>query len=228
MHLFFSGFLLSLSLCLDLGLVNVSMIKVGLERGFLPSFLLGVGSTFGDLIYAILSMIGISLLLQNIYVQWVLWLGGTAVLGYLTVHMVRETLHPKPIDVSARDASMGAMGTRSKIKFFLSGAGLALSSPTAILWFAAVGGSILATMDPHHSVTSIRHSGLPGVPPSLLLFFGGFFSAGITWSFGLAYVSGLAHRALGPQFLRYLSMTSAGLFLYFAYRVFSHGLTTLL
>ncbi|OFW81922.1 MAG: hypothetical protein A2201_04265, partial [Alicyclobacillus sp. RIFOXYA1_FULL_53_8] len=144
MHLYFSGFLLSLSLCLDLGLVNVSMLKVGLERGFLPSFLLGVGSTFGDLIYAILSMIGISLLLQNTYVQWILWIGGTAVLGYLTVHMVRETLHPKSIDVSSRDESVGALGTRSKIKFFLSGAGLALSSPTAILWFAAVGGSILA------------------------------------------------------------------------------------
>jgi L-lysine exporter family protein LysE/ArgO len=70
MERFVSGFLLSLSLCLDLGIVNVAVVKTGLERGVLPSFLVGLGSSFGDLIYALLSMVGMSLLMQFTVVRW--------------------------------------------------------------------------------------------------------------------------------------------------------------
>jgi L-lysine exporter family protein LysE/ArgO len=42
MELFISGFLLSLSLCLDLGIVNVAIIKTGIEKGFLPSLHIGL------------------------------------------------------------------------------------------------------------------------------------------------------------------------------------------
>ena len=46
------GFFLSLSLCLDIGLVNVAMISLTLSHGFKPGFWLGLGSCVGDLIYA--------------------------------------------------------------------------------------------------------------------------------------------------------------------------------
>jgi len=58
MELFISGFLLSLSLCLDLGIVNVAIIKTGVEKGFLPSLNIGLGSTVGDIVYATLSTLG--------------------------------------------------------------------------------------------------------------------------------------------------------------------------
>ncbi len=44
------GFFLSLSLCLDIGLVNVAILSLTLSHGFKPGFWLGLGSCFGDLV----------------------------------------------------------------------------------------------------------------------------------------------------------------------------------
>ena len=56
------GFFLSLSLCLDIGLVNVAMISLTLSHGFKPGFWLGLGSCIGDLIYAALALAGMAAL----------------------------------------------------------------------------------------------------------------------------------------------------------------------
>src|SRR5580692_4354469 len=90
LELFVSGFALSLSLCLDLGIVNVAAFSTAATRGARPAFVLGVGSCFGDLVYAGIAMLGVtSLLLHFESVRWVLWLGGSAVLVYLMAKMLR-------------------------------------------------------------------------------------------------------------------------------------------
>ncbi|WP_245575636.1 LysE family transporter [Alicyclobacillus contaminans] len=212
MELFGSGFLLSLSLCLDLGIVNVAVLKTGIERGVVPSFLLGLGSSFGDLVYAGLSMVGMSLLLRFAVVRWLLWIGGTLALGYLSVHMIRESLRPKALVLNEAGTAIES----SWIRPLLTGVGLALSSPSAILWFAAVGGSVIAA--------TTRTGALGG---SSLVFFLGFFTAGVLWSAVVAFVSGQARRWLGTSLLRGVSLLSAALFVYFACRVFLNGLHTL-
>lgn len=212
MEFFFSGFFLSISLCLDLGMVNVAMIRTGVERGFLPALFLGVGSGIGDLIYAVLSMAGISLLLSLVAVRWVLWIGGTLVLLYLTYNMFREVLRPKQLDLAHGDE--GKSG-HSPLKNLAYGIGLALASPSAILWFATVGGSIIAA---NHAVDDT----------SLPLFFLGFFVAGLVWSFAVAIVSSQGGKLLGPRLIRGFSLISALLFLYFAAKVFWNGYQTLI
>jgi threonine/homoserine/homoserine lactone efflux protein len=84
------GFFLSLSLCLDIGLVNVAMISLTLSHGFKPGFWLGLGSCIGDLIYAALALAGMAALLQFESVRWVVWIGGAAILLFLTWKMARE------------------------------------------------------------------------------------------------------------------------------------------
>lgn len=49
---FSTGFLLSLSLCLDIGIANIAMITLAMQRGYFQGFWLGVGTCVGDLIYA--------------------------------------------------------------------------------------------------------------------------------------------------------------------------------
>ncbi|WP_245632923.1 LysE family translocator [Alicyclobacillus kakegawensis] len=208
-----SGFLLSLSLCLDLGIVNVALIKTGLERGLVPSFLVGLGSSFGDLIYAGLSMVGMSLLMQLSVVRWILWIGGTLVLLYLSLNMVQETVRPRNLHVTPDGL---ARSDNSRIKLFLTGVGLALSSPSSILWFAAVGGSVIAATAHHYQIDT------------LVAFFIAFFCAGVLWSFVVAYISGQVRKIMGTQVIRLLSLVSAVLFIYFACRVFLNGLHTLL
>lgn len=61
------GFALSASLCFDIGVANVTVIQTSLTRGTAPGIYMGLGATTSDLLYAILSLVGLSLLLNNIY-----------------------------------------------------------------------------------------------------------------------------------------------------------------
>ena len=85
-----------------------------------------------------------------------------------------------------------------------------MSSPSAILWFAAVGGTLIA-----------RSGG--GGPVSSALFLGGFLCAGLLWSAGLCFAASHGGKLLGDKLLRYSYMASAAIFCYFAVYVIVSG-----
>jgi len=199
-----SGFLLSLSLCLDLGLVNVAIVRTALNRGAKAGFLVGAGSCLGDLVYFVAALLGVGALLRWTPCRWAIWIGGTAVLLFLAVKMAAEVLRPRTIDLE----QAGEPGRRG-IRLLGYGMALALASPTAILWFAAVGGGVIAA------------SG--GVRSQLVPFAGGFFVAGVAWSAGLAGAASMLERVGGRRVARVLAFVSTLLFLYFAVVVFRRG-----
>lgn len=207
--LFFTGFALSISLCLDIGIANMTIIQTGLFSGFWRSLMVGIGSAFGDLIYAILSFTVLSWFLNHLIIQYVLWALGTILLTYLTVHMAKSAFHPKPLHAMS-------MNLRPNHAHALAlGLTLALSSPSAVLWFASVGGSVIAADANHQSFNRI------------LIFCSGFFVAGCLWSFAVAYVSSRVRRFVNDTSLRVVSLCSSGLMLYFACHVFFSGLSRL-
>lgn len=195
---FSNGFLLSLSLCLEIGLANMAMITLAMQRGFAQGVWLGVGTCVGDLIYAILAMAGMSVLLQIEWVRWVLWVGGSAVLCYLCVKMVMSALKVKSGDAGGTANQWGD----SNRALFTRGVMLAMSSPSAILWFAAVGGAIIAR----------QGSDMAGAG----LFLSGFFAAGIFWALVLCTLAAQGGRLMGQQLVRYTYIASALIFAYFA------------
>jgi L-lysine exporter family protein LysE/ArgO len=216
LHAFASGFLLSLSVCLDLGLVNLAILRTALRDGARRALLIGLGSCFGDLTYFTLSALGVSALLSWTPVRWTLWLGGTGVLVYLTAKMAREVLRPHALDLDgAPPAATGAPppSGATAARPLLLGLSLALASPTSILWFAAVGGSVIASFAGQRRV----------LPP----FIAGFFVAGVLWSFAVAFGAARVGRAGGAHVVRILSALSALLFAYFAFDVFRSGLRAL-
>jgi L-lysine exporter family protein LysE/ArgO len=204
-ELFAAGFLLSLSLCADLGVVNIAMVRAGLTRGMSAALYLGLGSCLGDMTYAVSSLSLVALLLAHRDVRIALWLGGSAVLLWLALKMLRETWHPRQLSL-AQHAVPGAIRPMHE---FARGVTLALSSPTSILWFAAVGGSVIAA---HATGTA-----------ALLPFLSGFLAAGLCWTLLIATLTGYAHRRLSTTFIRALAFTSAILFCYFAVVVFLNG-----
>ncbi len=210
MTAFADGFLLSLSLCLDLGLVNVAMLRVATQRGGTPAFLVGVGSGFGDLVYAVLSVTGVAVLLSVPGVRWALWAGGTAILLLLAARMLREVFRPHELHVEEILPAGAFAGPARDLGW---GFALALASPSAILWFVAVGGSIIAT-----------HGGRREV---LAPFLAGFWVAGVLWSAAAAYGAGALRRVLGRRLVQALSLASAALFVFFAVKVFLDGLRAL-
>jgi len=200
-----AGFLLCLSLCFDLGIVNVATLRTALAQGGAAGAWLGVGSCFGDMVYFLLAVGGATALLGWAPVRWGLWIFGTAALVTLAWRMIRETIHPRKLDL-AEDAAP----RQSPATLLAAGFGLALASPTAILWFAAVGGSVIASFGGDRRV--------------LLPFAAGFITAGMAWAFGFAYAAAALRRILGEQLVRALSAIAAALFVYFAALVFTTGL----
>jgi L-lysine exporter family protein LysE/ArgO len=201
-----SGFLLSLSLCLDLGIVNVAILRTALRSGGMAAFLVGLGSSLGDLTYFSLSAAGAAALLARAPVRWTLWLLGTIVLLVLAWRMAREVLRPHPLALNAdTDAPH-----KAPLRLVGYGMSLALASPTSILWFAAVGGAAIAS--------------LGGGRGQVMWLTIGFALATVVWSALLAFAIASSRRLLGATLVRVLSALSALLFLYFGVRIFLDGL----
>jgi L-lysine exporter family protein LysE/ArgO len=203
------GFFLSLSLCLDIGLVNVAIISLTLTHGFRAGFWLGLGSCFGDLIYAALALAGMAALLQFSAVRWIVWIGGSVLLLMLTWKMAREALNPAsapPVEGEVDNAVPLPKPWRS----FARGVLLAISSPSAILWFAAVGGALIAKS----GATSAGAASL---------FLLGFFAGGLGWTFFLCGLASHGRKRAGTGLLRACHVLSALLFAYFSYSVIVHG-----
>jgi len=195
--------MLSLSLCLDLGIVNVAILRTALQQGGHVAFALGVGSAVGDMVYFTMAVLGAATLAAWRPFRFCLWVFGSVTLLWMAWRMIHAVLHPKALDLSE---PAGRLGYRTAL---LTGIGLAVASPTSILWFAAVGGSVIAS--------SARQG-------KLVAFAGGFGLGGVMFSTTLAYGAAALRRVGGTVFVRMISFASAILFLYFAVRVFLAGL----
>ena len=197
-----SGFLLSLSLCLDLGIVNAAVLRTVATQGGTAGFLLGAGSCCGDLIYLACALLGAAAVLQWPPIRLALWLLGTCALLLLAWRMIHEVVWPRNSYIVKIPPAHG--------RLFATGIGLALASPSAILWFAAVGGSIAASFGRDRN--------------ALWGFTVGFFAAGIAWSAVFAWASSGLMRLTGGRLAQIMALTSALIFLYFAVVIFVQGL----
>ncbi|MCW2486595.1 LysE family transporter [Candidatus Symbiopectobacterium sp. NZEC127] len=214
-----NGILLSLSLCLDLGMVNTAIINRGMRDGPRAAFMIGFGSCFGDLVYAALSAFGLAVIFTALPVRWALWIGGGAILLWMTWNMARmawrdyQTQRLAPVDADVTDVPVVAKRFRGYD--FLSGMGMALASPTALLWFAAIGGSIIA-------------QSTDGSTLMVSVFLSGFFIGGLLWTLFLAGMIKYGRQALQGRLTFYCYVISALLFAYFSVQVIYHGYQTLL
>ncbi|UVM57339.1 LysE family translocator [Pseudomonas sp. B21-012] len=202
---FSNGFLLSLSLCLDIGIANIAMITLAMQRGFLQGFWLGLGTCVGDLLYAIAALAGMTVLLQFETVRWVLWLGGSVLLVWFAIKMLLAALRG-----NTHLQTPGEVVIESGWREFLRGIFLAMSSPSAILWFAAVGGVLIS----RSGGGSLLEAGL---------FLSGFFAAGLIWCLSLCGIASHGGRLLGDRLLTWSYLLSAGIFCYFAGYVILSG-----
>ncbi|ACS87051.1 LysE family translocator [Musicola paradisiaca] len=213
-----SGLLLSLSLCLDLGIVNTAIINRGLRDGAGSAFFIGLGSCFGDLIYASLSALGMVAIFSYTPIRWLLWIGGGAVLMWLSWSMARSAWRDyrqqRGLNVAGERSGAATVIVPAHRDFF-SGVGMALASPSALLWFAAVGGTLIA-------------QSTDGSVGQVSLFLAGFFSGGVLWTLFMALLVKYGRGALKGRLSFYCSALSAVLFAGFAAQVIVNGYQTLL
>jgi L-lysine exporter family protein LysE/ArgO len=202
-ELFLLGAALAFSINIELGVVNVMIVRTAIERGAWPAFLIGLGSCIGDLIWACAGALGVSALLTWPPAAWLLWLGGSAILCWFAAAALHDALRGGSIDESSplrRANGLRAVGL---------GLGIALGSPTLILWTATVGGSVVAS----------QASNLAGFVP----FISGFGAAAVAHSAILSGVVGATRRFTGPRTVRAVSLISALMFAVFAIGIFVDG-----
>ena len=159
------GFFLSLSLCLDIGLVNVAMISLTLSHGFKPGFWLGS-----------VPVSAIWFTRRSRSREWLRCCSSNRCAGscgsaarrsccfshgrWRVKRCSRRRRLPLPAKRIANAPHL------SPWRGFLRGALLAMSSPSAILWFAAVGGALIAKAGATSATTAP-------------VFLGGFFLGGL-------------------------------------------------
>ena len=120
----------------------------------------------------------------------------------------------KPLVYANSDVSR-IVKNNSNLKFFVNGFGLSLSSPTSILWFATIGGSMIAAQRLERDY-------------DIVLFLSGFFTASLVWSIVLSYISYKGGQLIKNRIKKIFSILSALIFLILAIYVFIDGYKTLI
>ena len=133
---------------------------------------------------------------------------GGAVLLFLTWKMAREAL--APAKTAGDDAEDTPQPRASARRSFLRGMLLAMSSPSAILWFAAVGGALIAKAG-------------ATTPATASVFLSGFFLGGLAWTLFMCTLASQGRKRAGAGLMRGCHIASALLFAYFSYSVIVGG-----
>jgi|GEM_PF-7095789 len=126
--------------------------------------------------------------------------------------MIKESINPKELSEFTKNDSLTSSAS---CKDFLYGIGLSLSSPSSILWFATIGGSVIASTN-----TKGKYS--------VLLFIAGFFIASEVWSTFVAFLASSGSKYMNVKVMRAFSILSSMLFLYFAIKIFISGYQSLI
>jgi threonine/homoserine/homoserine lactone efflux protein len=141
-----TGFLLGWSIAWPPGPVNAEIARRGVTRGFWAAYGLALGACTGDAVWALMVGLGASAALSHDATRTALWLGSTAMLVVVAIHLARGaarswSIHRKGGElVFERPARFES--TRAG---YLLGVALTLTSPLNIaFWLAVMGRPELA------------------------------------------------------------------------------------
>jgi threonine/homoserine/homoserine lactone efflux protein len=186
-ELFVSALLLGFLFNAAPGAVFAETLRRGLKGGFGPAFAVQIGSLAGDLVWAVLGLLGAAALFALPHVGTPLSLAGAALLAWMAWQALRDAFGPVP----AADAPGGPLLDRTALA---AGAALSLSNPMNVTYWAALGGTVaaLGAADPGWAAFSV--------------FLAGFMASSVAWCFLCAGFVAWTRRRLGPWTWRALNL----------------------
>ena len=197
------------------GAVNTEALRRGLQRGFVPAFLVQLGALLGDLAWAIIGLTGVALVFHFLPVQIILGIAGVAFL--LRMAWLSFLDARKPIDLKL-DSS------KKEQRDFTTGIIFSLANPFGIAFWGGMGGGFATHI-----------AGMPLIDKLLFLFLG--FSVGaFVWCIGISALVAWSRKFIGEKLLRGIFTVSSLAMAYFAlemlwtlihstlYPLFSHRL----
>jgi threonine/homoserine/homoserine lactone efflux protein len=193
---FFEGLGFGLVLQISVGPVCVAVLHKGLDQGFRQAWAMVWGVALVDALYIVLSLAGVSALLRVDSVRTVVGLLGALVLVYFGLRYISSPAGLSRVENS--DASLW--------RSFTFGAGLTLTNPLTILFWAGVLGAMLATrtLEPMGNV---------------VYFAAGCVVATLLFLTGVALAGHFLERALTPRLAVWLNRAVGVLLIAFAIRL---------
>lgn len=189
-ELFVTAFLLGIAYCAPPGGVTAETIRRGARGGFRSAALVQGGSILGDLLWAVVALIGAAFLVQNAIARIALGGLGVLLMAWLAINTLRD----------ARRGGMPSARADERLGDFRAGALLATGNPFAVPFWLGLGGGTVAQLN--------------GNPQTLdlLVFFGAFVLATLIWAAGMASLVAFGKRFVNATLFRIVNL-ACGLFL---------------
>lgn len=186
-ELFLAAFGMSLAFAIQPGIITFEAIRRGSERGWRAALALEMGSLVGDASWALLALIGASVLFRSLWIAVALSLFGCGLL----LRFAWDAWKASQQEIHA------AAGRPVSANDFLAGALLSLSNPGNITFWMGMSGMVigLGFLDPQ--------------PIHLAIFLAGFMLAQLCWCFVMAGLIAYARQILTPRTFRAVNLFSA-------------------
>lgn len=187
--LFISAIGLGIAISAPPGPIAAESLRRGAARGFRAALMVQAGSLIGDTLWAIIALVGIAFLVQNVPARLILTAIGVILLIRLGISALRDARSGR----SPQDQSSLGQTERND---FTTGMLLSLANPFAIAFWLGIGGSVItANLDPSVQVQPIH----------LAVFFGGFMLGVLAWMMLFCVVVGWGRRYLKPPLFRVIN-----------------------
>lgn len=185
--LFFTAFAMAISFCIQPGVIGFEALRRGMAHGWSAALNVELGSLVGDATWALIALLGASILFQNPIVTLLLGLFGCVLL----LRFAWDAWKASRTDVDFAE-SQSEQGNH-----FVAGAMLSLSNPQNITAWLGMSGTIigLGFLDPE--------------PIHLAVFFAGFMIAQVCWCFFYATVVEYGRRLLNQRMYRWINLICA-------------------
>jgi chemosensory pili system protein ChpE len=191
--LFASASALGLLFCSLPDAVNTEAVRRGIKGGFRPAFFFELGSCIGDLVWALLAVIGLEFIVTDPSFRVGLGLLGTLLLFLLAYHTLRDALRLE-MDRTAicREGSE-----------FMTGALLSLTNLVDLAFWLGIGGSYIALLAPNPVLLD------------LVVFLLGYMSGSVIWCFLFSRIVAYGRRYLSQRLFRTVNFVCGALLVFF-------------
>lgn len=185
--LFLSAFAMSISFAVQPGVIGFESLRRGISHGWTAALHVELGSLVGDATWALIALLGASILFQNPVITLLLGLFGC----FLLLRFAWEAWQASRSDVDFES------GQSDGNNHFAVGAMLSLSNPQNITAWLGMSGTIigLGFLNPE--------------PIHLAVFFAGFMIAQVCWCFFFATVVEYGRRMLTQRIYRWINLGCA-------------------
>lgn len=185
--LFWSGVGLGVAVVASPGAVTAQAIRRGLDDGFIPSLILQLGAVVGLVLWAIVALVGITILAKTILFQIALGVVGSGLLLYLAGDALRAAYIGEKMSTS----------TSENKHDFVMGTALSLANPLPMILWLGIANDLLSDLSTSQDYRAFG------------LFLGGFIASALLWSVSLSGLLVLGRQFISPTLFRAINFSSA-------------------